>query len=499
MIGMPHRGRLNAMAVLLQYPPAAIFHKLTGKRELPVGAQGTGDVLSHLYQSVDLNVAGKTVHVSLLPNPSHLEVSAALESTCLTPHRRSIRSRSARCARARTTLSRSSMRRWPAAWLGGAHARRRPTDKSLCFQVHGDAAFAGQGIVAETFNMANLPHYYVGGSVHLIVNNQIGFTTQADRGRSSRYSRHAHCRRRPCSVTERSDMAKIVNCPVIHVNGDHPEDVLRACKLAVDYRVKFHKDVLVDMIAFAGDTCSRTPHVTQLPPPRPQRDGRPHPHAAADVQADPRARGRQQGAGLPGTRAPHRSTAVHEQADCSRHAAGQPREGGARPVLGVPVRVQCHVHAAQHELDASMKAAPTHAPSAAMHLQGKWAGLAQATPRKTIVDTGVDPAWRTWRRPPAGYDVAKLKEIGIKSVSLPVQHEVVVHERLARSHVDVRIQAVQGNEKLDWATAEAMAFGSLLLDGSACIAVGTPHSRGAATMCASADRMWGAARSASDI
>ena len=110
------------------------------------------------------------------------------------------------------------------------------------------SVIAVQGIVAETFNMANLPHYYVGGSVHLIVNNQIGFTTQADRGRSSRYSR--------CGVVwcvhgteRRSDMAKIVNCPVIHVNGDHPEDVLRACKLAVEYRVKFPKDVLVDRIA----------------------------------------------------------------------------------------------------------------------------------------------------------------------------------------------------------------------------------------------------------
>ena len=97
-----------------------------------------------------------------------------------------------------------------------------------------------------------------------------------------------------------------------------------------------------------------------------------------------------------------------------------------------------------------MKAAPAYVPSSSMHLQGKWAGLVQASPRKTAIDTG--------------FDVAKLKHIGVQSVSLPVTHEVQLHERLARSHIDARIQAVNANEDLDWATVEAMAFGSLLLE-----------------------------------
>ena len=125
-----------------------------------------------------------------------------------------------------------------------------PEARSLSVQIHGDAAFAGQGVVPETFQMANLPHYTVGGSIHLIVNNQIGFTTQSDRGRSSRYSRSTILGYFDRCSNPFSDIAKIVDCPVIHVNGDDPEAVLRAAQLAIDYRTVFRKDVLVDLLGF---------------------------------------------------------------------------------------------------------------------------------------------------------------------------------------------------------------------------------------------------------
>jgi 2-oxoglutarate dehydrogenase complex dehydrogenase (E1) component-like enzyme len=108
-------------------------------------------------------------------------------------------------------------------------------DRHLCLQLHGDAAFSGQGIVPEALALSQLPGFTVGGAVHMIVNNQIGFTTTKENGRSSLYA---------------SDVARIIDCPVIHVNGENPEAVVYACRVAVQYRMKFRKDILIDLIAY---------------------------------------------------------------------------------------------------------------------------------------------------------------------------------------------------------------------------------------------------------
>ncbi|XP_058537898.1 2-oxoadipate dehydrogenase complex component E1 isoform X2 [Neofelis nebulosa] len=213
IIGMPHRGRLNLLTGLLQFPPELMFRKMRGLSEFPEGVSATGDVLSHLTSSVDLDFgAHHPLHVTMLPNPSHLEAvnPVAVGKT-----------RGRQQSRQDGDYSPDSS--------------AQPGDKVICLQVHGDASFCGQGIVPETFTLSNLPHFRIGGSVHLIVNNQLGYTTPAERGRSSLYC---------------SDIGKLVGCAVIHVNGDSPEEVVRATQLAFEYQRQFRKDVIVDLLCY---------------------------------------------------------------------------------------------------------------------------------------------------------------------------------------------------------------------------------------------------------
>ncbi|GFS26604.1 2-oxoglutarate dehydrogenase E1 component [Elysia marginata] len=209
---MPHRGRLNFMTCLLNFPPVIMFRKMKGMTELPPGAQGIGDVLSHLYTSVDLVYNSKNVHLSLIPNPSHLEANNPVSA-----------------GKARSKLQTLQSGHY------STNKDAKPGDKVLCLQVHGDASFTGQGVVAETFCFADAPHFSTGGSIHVVVNNQVGFTTEADRGRSSSYC---------------SDIAKMNGYPVIHVNADCPEDVKRATAIAMEYRAKFQRDIVIDLVCF---------------------------------------------------------------------------------------------------------------------------------------------------------------------------------------------------------------------------------------------------------
>ncbi|XP_026929213.1 2-oxoadipate dehydrogenase complex component E1 isoform X2 [Acinonyx jubatus] len=213
IIGMPHRGRLNLLTGLLQFPPELMFRKMRGLSEFPEDVSATGDVLSHLTSSVDLDFgAHHPLHVTMLPNPSHLEAvnPVAVGKT-----------RGRQQSRQDGDYSPDSS--------------AQPGDKVICLQVHGDASFCGQGIVPETFTLSNLPHFRIGGSVHLIVNNQLGYTTPAERGRSSLYC---------------SDIGKLVGCAIIHVNGDSPEEVVRATQLAFEYQRLFRKDVIVDLLCY---------------------------------------------------------------------------------------------------------------------------------------------------------------------------------------------------------------------------------------------------------
>jgi 2-oxoglutarate dehydrogenase E1 component len=217
VIGMAHRGRLNVLANVLGKPAAEIFAEFLD-RETTLTGEGSGDVKYHLGYSSDRVTAGGRVHVSLGFNPSHLEwVNTVVQG------------------RMRAKQDRL-----------GDRARVR----GLPIIVHGDAAFAGQGIVAEAFNMSGLEGYSVGGTIHVVVNNQIGFTT------SPKYS---------YSTTYPTDVARMLQIPIIHINGEDPEAVAQAVDLAVDFRQRFHRDVVIDIWCYRklGHNETDEPNYTQ--------------------------------------------------------------------------------------------------------------------------------------------------------------------------------------------------------------------------------------------
>ena len=203
VIGMPHRGRLNILANVMQKPYRAIFNEFQGGSFKPEDVGGSGDVKYHLGASSDRTFDGNTVHLSLTANPSHLE---AVNPVVIGK------------VRAKQDL------------LGD-------TDrvKVLSILLHGDAAFAGQGVVAECFGLSGLKGHRTGGTIHIVVNNQIGFTTAPSFSRSSPYP---------------TDIALMVEAPIFHVNGDDPEAVVHAAKVATEYRQKFHKDVVLDIFCY---------------------------------------------------------------------------------------------------------------------------------------------------------------------------------------------------------------------------------------------------------
>ncbi|WP_299577323.1 multifunctional oxoglutarate decarboxylase/oxoglutarate dehydrogenase thiamine pyrophosphate-binding subunit/dihydrolipoyllysine-residue succinyltransferase subunit [uncultured Williamsia sp.] len=220
VIGMPHRGRLNVLANIVGKPYSKIFTEFEGNLN-PSQAHGSGDVKYHLgaegkyYQMFGDN----EINVSLTANPSHLEaVNPVLEGL----------------VRAKQDML------------------ERPDEAFtvLPLMLHGDAAFAGQGVVAETLNLAMLPGYRTGGTVHIVVNNQVGFTTAPEHSRSTEYC---------------TDIAKMIGAPIFHVNGDDPEACVWAAKLAVDYRQAFHKDVVIDLVCYRrrGHNEGDDPSMTQ--------------------------------------------------------------------------------------------------------------------------------------------------------------------------------------------------------------------------------------------
>ena len=203
IIGMAHRGRLNVLVNLLGKSPKDLFSEFEGQYDL-AKLRGSGDVKYHKGFSADLKTTSGNVHVALAFNPSHLEVvNAVVEG--------SVRARQER-------------------------RRDAPGDKVLPVQIHGDAAFAGQGVIMETLQLSQARGFYTGGSVHVIINNQVGFTTSDPRdARSTHYC---------------SDVAKMVEAPIFHVNADDPEAVCFVTRFALEYRMKFHKDVVIDLVCY---------------------------------------------------------------------------------------------------------------------------------------------------------------------------------------------------------------------------------------------------------
>ncbi len=204
VMGMPHRGRLNVLANVLHKPYGFIFAEFEGSF-LPNNVQGDGDVKYHLGYSRDhVTTGGNKVHVSLLYNPSHLEAVNPVVAGIV----------HAKQDYLRDTATRS---------------------RAIPILLHGDAAFTGQGLVMETLGLSELPDFQVGGTIHVIVNNQVGFTTSPKHSRFTRYP---------------SDIAKVFNAPVFHVNADDPEAAIQAARLAIEFRDRFREDVIIDLVCY---------------------------------------------------------------------------------------------------------------------------------------------------------------------------------------------------------------------------------------------------------
>ncbi|KAI0699000.1 dehydrogenase E1 and transketolase domain-containing protein 1 [Cytidiella melzeri] len=369
IVGMPHRGRLNFLTGLLEFSPRALFHKIKGGFEIPEDLGAGGDVISHLTASPTLKYpnAASGIKVSVLPNPSHLEAvnPVALGKT-----------------RAKQFALLKTLTVDPANCF--------PGDKVMCVQLHGDASFTGQGVVMEGLGLSNLPHYTVGGSVHIVVN--IGYTTRASESRSSLYC---------------SDIGKMINAPVLHVNGDYPEDVARAMEVAFKYRNHFRKDIVVDLIVYR-----RWGH-NELDEP-----------AFTQPVMYKQIRSRQS---VP---------TLYEEQLIS--------EGVVSREFAKSIRESYKTY-----LTDELAESDTYTPCAQM-LQQQWADM--------VWPAGEDARYN----PETGVDQGILVNVGKASVKVPDGFEI--HPRLHR-HVKPRLHSLENGNNLDWATAEALAFGSLMLEG----------------------------------
>ncbi|KAL4072369.1 thiamine diphosphate-binding protein [Scleroderma yunnanense] len=379
ILAMPHRGRLNLLTGLLEFDLAALFHKIKGGAEMSIeGEQISGDVLSHLMASPTLNYDGKDVKVSLLPNPSHLE---AVNPVALGK------------ARAKQYSLLKALQKGGEGMEGCMLG-----DKVMCVQLHGDASFTGQGVVMESLGFSNLPHYTSGGSVHIVVN--IGYTTPASSARSSLYC---------------SDVAKMINCPVLHVNGDHPEDVIRAIEVAFKYRNHFRKDIVIDLLVYRrwGHNELDEPAFTQPLMYQKIRARRSVPELYEDKLV----------------------------AECTL-------SGDAALSLRNSYKAT---------LTEALSLSTSYIPPL-VKLEGQWSSAKIDGEDVKLVWPG-SPEARTFD---TGVGAETLREVGKASVSVPGEFDI--HPRLHR-HVKNRLAALEKGEGLDWATAEALAFGSLMLEG----------------------------------
>lgn len=363
IIGMPHRGRLNVLAAVMGKPYHHIFHEFQGGSVTPDDVGGSGDVKYHLGASSDREFDNNKVHLSLTANPSHLE---AVNPVVL-------------------GKARSKQDRIEAPDLD------TPRTHVLPLLLHGDAAFAGQGIVAECFGFSGLRGYRAGGTIHFIVNNQIGFTTSPKFSRSSPYP---------------SDVAKMVEAPIFHVNGDDPEAVVYAAKVATEFRQKFGSDVVIDMFCYRrfGHNEGDEPSFTQ-------------PLMYKKIRAQRTTR--------------------------DIYAERLTNQG----VLG-PTGADDEQNKFRQFLDDEFAAAEAFKPNKADWLDGQWSGY-------------VPPADDD-RRGNTAVDLEQLESIGKALTSYPKQFKI--HKTLARI-LDQKKKALDAGAGIDWATGEALAFGALLNEG----------------------------------
>ncbi|MFL6934690.1 MAG: 2-oxoglutarate dehydrogenase E1 component, partial [Xanthobacteraceae bacterium] len=363
VLGMAHRGRLNVLAQVMGKPHRAIFHEFKGGSMQPDDVEGSGDVKYHLGASSDREFDGNQVHLSLTANPSHLEIVNPVV-------------------------------------LGKVRAKQdqhgaTPEDRTMVMPllISGDAAFAGQGVIAECFGLSGLRGHRTGGSVHFIVNNQIGFTTYPRYSRSSPYP---------------SDVAKMIEAPIFHANGDDPEAVVFAAKVATEFRQKFQKPVVIDMFCYRrfGHNEGDEPSFTQ---PLMYKKIRSHPTTL---------------------------------------------EIYGKKLIGEGVVSEGEIEKMQADwrarLDGELEAAQGYLPNSADWLDGRWAGFKAARDAE-------EP-----RRGDTGVAVEELKEIGRKITAVPKDFHV---HRTIQRFLDARAKTIETGDGIDWSTAEALAICSLLAEG----------------------------------
>lgn len=361
--GMAHRGRLNVLANVMAKPYKVIFHEFSGGTANPEDVGGSGDVKYHLGTSTDREFDGISVHMSLVPNPSHLETVNPVV-------------------------------------LGKSRAQQAIRDdltkkqQVLPVLIHGDAAFAGQGVVWESLSLSGVPGYDTGGCLHFIINNQIGFTTSPHFARSSPYP---------------SDVAKGVMAPILHVNGDDPEAVTFACKLAIEYRQKFHRDVVIDMWCYRrfGHNEGDEPKFTQ-------------PLMYDVIGKHPKV------------------SRVYEQRLIEE---GVITEGHRDEVAAEFVA----------HLEEEFESAKSYKANEADWFGGRWTGLNKPADDETArrnIETAIEP---------------KMFD-SLGRVLTEVPEDVNIHRTLGRV-LKAKGQMFETGEGFDWATAEALAFGSLVMEG----------------------------------
>ena len=360
VIAMAHRGRLNLLYNILNKPFRAIISEFLGNQANPEEAGGSGDVKYHMGASADREFDGNNVHLSLQPNPSHLEVVAPVV-------------------------------------IGRVRAKQNQHNDTndrlsvLGIVLHGDAAFAGQGVVAETFDFSGLRGYRTGGTIHIVVNNQIGFTTSPNYSRSSPYC---------------TDVAKMVMAPIMHINGDDPEAVIHASRIATEFRQKFACDVVLDIISY-------------------RRYG----HNEGDEPA---------------------FTQPIMYKKIGSHDSISTIYGKKLVNEGILTDQEAKDEVDNHNkfLEKEFQAGANYKPNKADWLEGQWANLRAAH--------GDD------RRGETSVSTDDLKLIGNAITTIP--ENIQVNKKLARI-VEARKKAIDTGEGIDWSTAEHLAFGSLLLEG----------------------------------
>ena len=383
VLGMAHRGRLNVLSQVMGKPHRAIFHEFKGGSFAPDDVEGSGDVKYHLGASSDREFDGNKVHLSLTANPSHLEI---VDPVVMGKARAKQDQLYGRTREEIVPLEERS--------------------KVLPLLLHGDAAFAGQGVISEILGLSGLRGHRVAGTLHFIINNQIGFTTNPRFSRSSPYP---------------SDVAKMIEAPIFHVNGDDPEAVVHAAKVAIEFRMKFHKPVVVDMFCYRrfGHNEGDEPAFTQ---PIMYRKIRTH-KTTAQIYA--------------------------ERLIAEGHVTQDELD---------KMRADWRAH-----LEAEWDVGQAYKPNKADWLDGAWSGLKKADDQDEL------------RRGKTAVPLKTLKEIGRKLTEVPKDFEV--HKTIGR-FLDTRRGMIESGEGIDWSTAEALAFGSILLDGNPVRLSGQDSERG---------------------